>query len=169
MLGWLDYVLVPALAIFVRYYNLRALEAPQCGEPLMKDSNSHPRTASYDLAVIGAGSAGFSAAITAAEAGSRVALIGAGTIGGTCVNVGCVPFQSPDPRGREPCITRVRRVDLMELRPRARVTDWAATVAPETGAGRRVAQGEIRRCAAPSNENVDLRRRFGRHSMMKAS
>jgi mercuric reductase len=45
----------------------------------------------YDLAVIGAGSAGFSAAITAAEQGARVALIGHDTIGGTCVNVGCVP------------------------------------------------------------------------------
>jgi mercuric reductase len=46
---------------------------------------------SYDLAVIGAGSAGFSAAIAAAEQGARVALIGHGTIGGTCVNTGCVP------------------------------------------------------------------------------
>lgn len=45
----------------------------------------------YDLVVIGAGSAGFSAAITAAEEGARVALVGAGTIGGTCVNIGCVP------------------------------------------------------------------------------
>ncbi len=30
----------------------------------------------FDLAVVGAGSAGFSAAITAAEQGARVALIG---------------------------------------------------------------------------------------------
>ncbi len=51
--------------------------------------NSH-----YDLAVIGAGSAGFSAAIAAAEAGAQVALIGHGTIGGTCVNVGCVPSKA---------------------------------------------------------------------------
>jgi len=50
--------------------------------------------ATYDLAVIGAGSAGFSAAITAAEQGARVALIGRGTIGGTCVNVGCVPSKT---------------------------------------------------------------------------
>ena len=49
---------------------------------------------SYDLAVIGAGSAGFSAAITAAEQGAQVALIGHGTIGGTCVNVGCVPSKT---------------------------------------------------------------------------
>ncbi|WP_424983819.1 mercury(II) reductase [Maritalea sp. S77] len=48
----------------------------------------------YDLAVIGAGSAGFSAAITAADSGARVALIGYGTIGGTCVNVGCVPSKA---------------------------------------------------------------------------
>ncbi|CAM4379967.1 mercury(II) reductase [Palleronia rufa] len=48
----------------------------------------------YDLIVIGAGSAGFSAAITAAETGKRVALVGHGTIGGTCVNVGCMPSKA---------------------------------------------------------------------------
>lgn len=48
----------------------------------------------FDVAVIGAGSAGFSAAITAADLGARVALVGHGTIGGTCVNVGCVPSKT---------------------------------------------------------------------------
>jgi mercuric reductase len=48
----------------------------------------------YDLVVIGAGSAGFSAAITAAEQGAQVAIVGHGTIGGTCVNVGCVPSKA---------------------------------------------------------------------------
>lgn len=52
------------------------------------------RNARFDVAVIGAGSAGFSAAITAAEQGAQVALIGHGTIGGTCVNVGCVPSKA---------------------------------------------------------------------------
>ncbi len=47
-----------------------------------------------DLLVIGAGSAGFSAAITAAERGAQVTLVGHGTIGGTCVNVGCVPSKT---------------------------------------------------------------------------
>jgi mercuric reductase len=50
--------------------------------------------AGYDLAVIGAGSAGFSAAIRGAELGARVALVGQGTVGGTCVNVGCVPSKT---------------------------------------------------------------------------
>ncbi len=48
----------------------------------------------YDLIVVGAGSAGFSASITAAEQGARVALVGEGLIGGTCVNVGCVPSKT---------------------------------------------------------------------------
>ena len=48
----------------------------------------------YDLAVIGAGSAGFWVAIAAAELGARVALIGHGTIGGTCVNISCMPSKN---------------------------------------------------------------------------
>ncbi|WP_300039081.1 mercury(II) reductase [uncultured Roseobacter sp.] len=61
----------------------------------MKDfGNNDDGNDGYDLIVIGAGSAGFSAAITAADAGKRVALVGYGTIGGTCVNVGCVPSKT---------------------------------------------------------------------------
>jgi len=48
----------------------------------------------FDLMVIGAGSAGFAAAIKAADLGYRVAMVEAGTIGGTCVNVGCVPSKT---------------------------------------------------------------------------
>jgi mercury(II) reductase len=57
-------------------------------------SRAKRRDRSYDIAVIGAGSAGFSAAITAAEQGAQVALIGHGAMGGTCVNVGCVPSKA---------------------------------------------------------------------------
>jgi mercury(II) reductase len=82
----------------------------------------------YDLAVIGAGSAGFSAAITAAEEGAHVALIGAGTIGGTCVNVGCVPSKTLI-RAVEPLHQAkvARRFDGIEAE--ARLTDWRAMVA----------------------------------------
>jgi mercuric reductase len=48
----------------------------------------------FDLMVIGGGSAGFAAAIKGAELGRRVALVEASTIGGTCVNVGCVPSKT---------------------------------------------------------------------------
>ncbi|MCY0897781.1 MAG: mercury(II) reductase [Firmicutes bacterium] len=50
--------------------------------------------ADYDLVVIGSGSAAFAAAIEARKAGARVAMIERGTIGGTCVNVGCVPSKT---------------------------------------------------------------------------
>ncbi|WP_371018972.1 mercury(II) reductase [Pseudalkalibacillus sp. JSM 102089] len=45
----------------------------------------------YDFVVIGSGGAAFSAAIQASENGLRVAMVEKGTIGGTCVNIGCVP------------------------------------------------------------------------------
>ena len=45
----------------------------------------------FDLVVIGAGSGGVRAARTAAKLGARVAIIEERYLGGTCVNVGCVP------------------------------------------------------------------------------
>jgi len=46
---------------------------------------------SFDLLVVGAGSGGLACAQRAADYGARVALIESGRLGGTCVNVGCVP------------------------------------------------------------------------------
>ncbi len=82
----------------------------------------------FDLTVIGAGSAGFAAAIRGAELGARVALIGYGTIGGTCVNVGCVPSKN--------LIRAVEAVHQAEaasrfagIRGRASLEDWRALIA----------------------------------------
>ncbi|GBC56722.1 mercuric ion reductase [Stutzerimonas stutzeri] len=46
---------------------------------------------SLHVAIIGSGGAAMAAALKAVEGGARVTLIERGTIGGTCVNVGCVP------------------------------------------------------------------------------
>ncbi len=48
----------------------------------------------YDLVIIGSGSASFAGAIKAAELGKKVAMIERSTLGGTCVNVGCVPSKT---------------------------------------------------------------------------
>jgi glutathione reductase (NADPH) len=48
-------------------------------------------TFDYDLFVIGAGSGGVRAARMAAATGARVAVAESGALGGTCVNVGCIP------------------------------------------------------------------------------
>lgn len=63
----------------------------------------------FDLMILGAGSAGFAAAIKAAELGRRVALVGSGIIGGTCVNVGCIPSK-----------TLIRAVEMSHLAGQAR-------------------------------------------------
>lgn len=47
-----------------------------------------------ELVIIGAGSAAFSAAIRAVELGTKVTLIEKETIGGTCVNRGCIPTKN---------------------------------------------------------------------------
>ncbi|MBI5462721.1 MAG: FAD-dependent oxidoreductase, partial [Gammaproteobacteria bacterium] len=48
-------------------------------------------TQHYDLIAIGAGSGGLSVAERAARYGTKCAVIEHGPLGGTCVNVGCVP------------------------------------------------------------------------------
>jgi glutathione reductase (NADPH) len=48
-------------------------------------------TDTYDLVVIGGGSGGLAAAQRAAEYGASAAVVEHGALGGTCVNVGCVP------------------------------------------------------------------------------
>lgn len=55
-----------------------------CGTPSKTE-------AKLSVAIIGTGSAAFAAAIRAVEGGADVTVIEAATIGGTCVNVGCVP------------------------------------------------------------------------------
>ena len=48
----------------------------------------------YDLAIVGSGGGAFAAAIAARRRDLRVAMIERGTIGGTCVNVGCIPSKA---------------------------------------------------------------------------
>lgn len=81
--------------------------------------------AQLHLVIIGAGSGAFAAAIRATEMGARVTMIERGTIGGTCVNIGCVPsktlIQAADIRyhaGRHPfdgIQTHAGSVDLPSL------------------------------------------------------
>ena len=94
----------------------------------MNDCCAIPRSDDFDLAVIGAGSAGFSASITAAGAGKRVALIGHGLIGGTCVNVGCVPSKAMI-RAAEAIHGAKAAGRFPGLSGAAQVDDWAALMA----------------------------------------
>jgi mercuric reductase len=48
----------------------------------------------YDLAIVGGGSARFAAAIHARRRELSVVMIESNDIGGTCVNVGCIPSKA---------------------------------------------------------------------------
>ncbi len=50
--------------------------------------------ADFDILVIGTGGAGVAAAIQAAGMGAKVGIAEQGTLGGTCVNVGCIPSKN---------------------------------------------------------------------------
>ncbi|WP_052512778.1 mercury(II) reductase, partial [Limimaricola cinnabarinus] len=94
-----------------------------------------------------------SAAITAAEAGARVALIGDGTIGGTCVNVGCVPSKALI-RAVEGLhhARAANRFDGIEAG--ARVTGWAATVAQKHALVEELRMAKYAD-VLPRHENID--------------
>jgi pyruvate/2-oxoglutarate dehydrogenase complex dihydrolipoamide dehydrogenase (E3) component len=81
----------------------------------------------YDVIVIGAGPAGTSAALRAAELGARVAVVEAVRTGGTCVNTGCVPTRVLAKSAR--LAREVRIAHQYGLTVSDPVIDWASTVA----------------------------------------
>src|ERR1700744_5555153 len=51
--------------------------------------------AQYDVVIIGGGPGGYNAAIRAGQLGLKVACVDGGpTLGGTCLNVGCMPSKA---------------------------------------------------------------------------
>jgi len=67
------------------------LQTPKIIKKLNKDKKMNNQ---YDIAVIGAGSAGLTVAIGAAGIGAKVVLVEKEKIGGDCTHYGCVPSKS---------------------------------------------------------------------------
>ncbi|PZF76729.1 dihydrolipoamide dehydrogenase [Aestuariivirga litoralis] len=78
------------------------------------------RARHFDIAVIGAGSGGLSAAAAAAQFGCRVVLFEAGDMGGDCLNTGCVPSKA--------LIAAARQAQAMRTAARFGITPVAPTV-----------------------------------------
>ena len=119
--GVSDAALVEAVAAAGYRARVASRRSPSAGTGPVQ-----PGHAEVDLLVIGAGSAGFAAAIRAAELGYSVTLVGEGTIGGTCVNVGCVPSKTLI-RAAE-AYHRAGHSPFGGVRPRGAGLDWAAVV-----------------------------------------
>ena len=85
------------------------------------------------IAVIGSGGAAMAAAIKAAERGARVTLIERGTLGGTCVNIGCVPSK-----------IMIRAAHIAHLRRKSPFDAGISAAAPTIDRGRLLAQQQAR-------------------------
>ncbi len=115
---------------------LKAVQAKGYGASMFEGDAKGPLIGSskegLQVAIIGSGSGAFAGAIHAAAEGATVTMIESGTLGGTCVNVGCVPskimirgahiahLQSDHPfdgiERRAPDIDRVRLVAQQQAR-----------------------------------------------------
>lgn len=119
-------VAVGALVEAVEKVGYRARLLSGGGEGDQPAKQGWGRDVDYDLVVIGTGGGGMAAAIRAAESGYRAAIVEAGTLGGTCVNIGCVPSkaliraaQAYHTAGHHP---------FAGLRTRAEGIDWQALI-----------------------------------------
>ena len=85
------------------------------------------------IAVIGSGGAAMAAALKAVEQGAHVTLIERGTIGGTCVNVGCVPSK-----------IMIRAAHIAHLRRESPFDGGVAATVPAIDRRKLVAQQQAR-------------------------
>ncbi|EMM6764766.1 mercury(II) reductase [Pluralibacter gergoviae] len=85
------------------------------------------------VAVIGSGGAAMAAALKAVEQGANVTLIERGTIGGTCVNVGCVPSK-----------IMIRAAHIAHLRRESPFDSGIATTVPAIDRSKLLAQQQAR-------------------------
>jgi len=85
------------------------------------------------IAIIGSGGAAMAAALKAVERGARVTLIERGTIGGTCVNIGCVPSK-----------IMIRAAHIAHLRRESPFDDGIPASEPVIDRGRLLAQQTAR-------------------------
>jgi len=99
------------------------------GAGAKRDGDEH----SLHVAVIGSGGAAMAAALKAVEQGARVTLIERGTIGGTCVNIGCVPSK-----------IMIRAAHIAHLRRESPFDGGIAATVPAIDRGKLLAQQQAR-------------------------
>jgi len=85
------------------------------------------------MVVIGSGGAAMAAALKSVEQGARVTLIERGTIGGTCVNIGCVPSK-----------IMIRAAHIAHLRRRSPFDGGIAATVPAIDRAKLLAQQQAR-------------------------
>ncbi|NLF38464.1 dihydrolipoyl dehydrogenase [bacterium] len=96
----------------------------------------------YDVTVIGAGPGGYVAAIRAAQRGAKVALIERESLGGTCLNWGCIPTKAMIASAE--VLRHIRHAASFGITldgAETAVADWPAIVARKNGIVKKLRQG----------------------------
>lgn len=95
-----DGAVVPVLTT-IGYIGEPGEKIPEAEAPKAEEKAASPAEApkaekkdGYDVAVIGGGPAGYVAAIRAAQLGAKVIIFEKDTVGGTCLNRGCIPTKT---------------------------------------------------------------------------
>jgi len=116
-------------------YRARVADLPgkPTGGPLDKALGWLGGEQTLHVTVIGSGGAAMAAALKAVEQGARVTLIERGTIGGTCVNVGCVPSK-----------IMIRAAHIAHLRRKSPFDEGLPAAAPAVLRERLLAQQQAR-------------------------
>jgi mercuric reductase len=126
-----------AAAVRTEGYDAALAKSADAGRPLERRRNEAPdgtdkrerRSAPLRVAVIGSGGAAMAGALKAVERGAHVTLIERGVIGGTCVNIGCVPSK-----------IMIRAAHIAQLRRKSPFDEGIAAAEPAILRARLLAQ-----------------------------
>lgn len=123
-------------------------------------AETEARDADFDLIVIGTGGGGMAAAIKAAELGRRAAIVEAGVMGGTCVNIGCVPSKALM-RAAE-AYYRAGHHSFAGVHTRAETLDWQAVLGQKDQLVGELRQGKYEDVLASYGDRITLIRGWAR-------
>jgi dihydrolipoamide dehydrogenase len=104
-------------------------------------------TTAVDVLVLGAGPAGYVAAIRAVQLGRQVTLVDAGQIGGTCLHRGCIPLKALVSAGARYASMQAPELAAMGLHAESVAFDWPTMQQWKQGVVDRLADG-VRRLLA---------------------
>ncbi len=95
--------------------------------PMIKEQLSIAPEFQADMVVIGSGPAGYVAAIRAAQLGARTVIVEKNSVGGTCLNVGCIPTKVL--LGSVGILDKVRNAAEFGINAKLTVIDFAKMMA----------------------------------------
>ncbi|GCE48654.1 dihydrolipoamide dehydrogenase [Thermosporothrix hazakensis] len=98
-------------------------------------------TTAVDVLILGAGPAGYAAAIRAAQLGRKVTLVEPGPVGGTCLNRGCIPLKALLEASERYARTGIEELAQFGISAETVSFDWSKMQAWKQGVIERLSNG----------------------------